>query len=86
MSPDGKYVITRFVEVFSEKEQRTWSTLTETKTEKIINASLNGSAAGCCLSGSTLYYTVKRGDSYDLRIYRCRRSLLRLYTDCPQAT
>ncbi len=41
MSPDGKYVITRFVEVFSEKEQRTWSTLTETKTGKIINASLN---------------------------------------------
>ncbi len=65
MSPDGKYVITRFVEVFSEKEQRTWSTLTETKTGKIINASLNGSA-GWMPSGSTLYYTVKRGDSYDL--------------------
>lgn len=65
MSPDGKYVITRFVEVFSEKEQRTWSTLTETKTGKIINAGLNGSA-GWMPSGSTLYYTVKRGDSYDL--------------------
>ena len=65
LSPDGKYLITRFSEVFSATDSRYWSTLTDTRTGKVIDANLNGSA-DWMPTGSTLYYTVKRGDSYDL--------------------
>lgn len=65
LSPDGKYMITRFVEVFGLNDQRSWATLTDTRTGKIIDSNLD-SSAGWMPSGSTLYYTVKRGESYDL--------------------
>lgn len=65
ISPDGKYMITRFTEVFGLNNQRSWATLTDIKTGKIIDANLEVSA-GWMPSGSTLYYTVKRGESYDL--------------------
>lgn len=65
LSPDGKYLITSFVEVFGLNDQRTWSELTDTRTGKVIDADLRGNA-GWMPIGSTLYYTVKRGDAYDL--------------------
>lgn len=65
ISPDGKYMITRFTEVFGLNNQRSWATLTDIKTGKIVDANLEVSA-GWMPSGSTLYYTVKRGESYDL--------------------
>lgn len=65
ISPDGKYMITRFTEVFGLNNQRSWATLTDVKTGKIVDANLEVSA-GWMPSGSTLYYTVKRGEGYDL--------------------
>ena len=65
LSPDGKYLITSFVEVFGLNKQRTWAELTDTRTGKVINANLQGDA-DWMPKGSTLYYTVKRDDFYDL--------------------
>lgn len=65
LSPDGRYLITRFIEVFGLDNQRYWSTLTDTRTGKVIDANLS-SQASWMPKGSTLYYTVKRNDTYDL--------------------
>lgn len=65
LSPDGKYLITSFVEVFGLNKQRTWAELTDTRTGKVINANLQGDA-DWMPKGSILYYTVKRDDFYDL--------------------
>ncbi len=65
MSPDGRYLITNFIEVFGLDNQRYWSTLTDTRTGKVIDANLSSSASWMP-KGSTLYYTVKRNDTYDL--------------------
>lgn len=65
LSPDGKYLIVSYSEVFSAKDVRSWAELFDTKSGKIIDANLEYNA-NWMPTGSTLYYTVKRGGEYDL--------------------
>lgn len=65
LSPDGNYLITNFREVYDAENTRYWSTLTDVRTGKEINSSLNGNAAWMP-KGARLYYTEKRHDDYDL--------------------
>lgn len=64
VSPDGKYYITYYSEVFAPVTR--WATLSETATGKIINANLQTDMRWMP-SGSTLYYTreSKKG-GYDI--------------------
>lgn len=65
ISPDGKYLITRYYETFSATETSYRATLQETATGKMITEDLS-SSANWMPKGSTLYYTVKKPAGYDV--------------------
>jgi len=67
MSPDGKYIITSYYNYYSANSWRTYSTLSEVKTGKVINANLPGSVKWMP-TGSQLYYTAKAADGFDLYV------------------
>ena len=66
MSPDGKYLITNYYNWYSAVRQRVWSTLTDLKTGKEINASLPGNVKWIPSAGSRLYFTAMAADGFDL--------------------
>lgn len=65
LSPDGKYLLTKYSQVYSADDSRYWATLQETATGKIITSNLS-SSVDWMPKGSTLYYTEKRPEGYDL--------------------
>ena len=65
LSPDGKYLITKYSEVFSAEESSYRATLQETATGKIITEDLSAYARWMP-KGSTLYYTTKKPSGYDV--------------------
>ncbi|MDE6513852.1 MAG: prolyl oligopeptidase family serine peptidase [Muribaculaceae bacterium] len=65
MSPDGKYLITQYWNRYSFDRSHTYSTLTDLKTGKVINANLAWGAKWMP-TGSTLYITTQAADGFDL--------------------
>lgn len=65
ISPDGKYIITKYYETFSATETSYRATLQETATGKIITEDLSPHASWMP-KGSTLYYTNKKPSGYDV--------------------
>ncbi|MDE7334790.1 MAG: S9 family peptidase, partial [Muribaculaceae bacterium] len=65
MSPDGKYLITQYWNRYSLDRSHTYSTLTDLKTGKVINANLAWGAKWMP-TGSTLYITTQAADGFDL--------------------
>ena len=65
ISPDGKYYITRYNENFTPQTKRTWATLSECATGKVINPRLNESVAWMP-TGSTLYFTEAADKGFNL--------------------
>ena len=65
MSPDGKYLITKFYNYYSADRYRVYSTLTDLNTGKEVNANLPGDVRWMP-SGSKLYFTAKAKDGYDV--------------------
>jgi len=65
MSPDGKYLITRYWNRYDGYRSHTWATLTDMKTGKVVNANLPWSVKWMP-SGSQLYMTQTAADGFDL--------------------
>lgn len=65
MSPDGKFLITKFHNAYSAQNQRSYSTLTDTKTGKLLQANLPGNVRWMP-QGSKLYFTTTAADNLDL--------------------
>ncbi len=65
MSPDGRWLITKYYNYYGRDNYRVWSTLTDLKTGKVINENLNG-AVKWMPKGNELYYTVNAPKGYDL--------------------
>ena len=67
LSPDGKYLITRFRDVQSASDTRRRAQLSETATGRVLSDDLN-SDCFWMPEGATLAYAVKKGETYT--IYR----------------
>lgn len=65
MSPDGKYLLTKYRETLSQTESRRRAVLTETATGRVVSEGLNTSVAWMP-KGSTLYYVQKGSIGYDM--------------------
>ncbi len=65
MSPDGKYLITRYWNKYSLDRSQYYATLTDLKSGKLINANLAWSAEWMP-KGSSLYMALTAADGYDL--------------------
>ncbi len=65
LSPDGKYLITKYSQIFSGSESSYHATLQETATGKLITENLSYTV-DWMPKGSTLYYTTKKPAGYDL--------------------
>lgn len=65
LSPDGKYLLTKYSEVFSAKDRAYRATLQETASGKVISEDIS-SQASWMPKGSTLYYTMKKPEGYDV--------------------
>lgn len=65
MSPDGKYLITRYYNYYDANRRHSYSTLTDLKTGKEINSNLPWNVKWMP-SGSKLYMTQTAADGYDL--------------------
>lgn len=65
MSPDGKYLLTKYRETISAKETRRRAVLSETATGKIISEDINTSA-GWMPKGATIYYLKKGSKDFDM--------------------
>jgi len=65
ISPDGKYLITKYSEVFSAEETSYRATLQETATGKIITEDLSAYARWMP-TGATIFYTTKKPGGYDV--------------------
>lgn len=65
MSPDGKYLITKYWNRYSLDRYQTWATLTELKTGKVVNGNLAWNAQWMP-SGSSLYMTQTAANGFDL--------------------
>lgn len=65
ISPDGKYLLTKYSEIFSAKESERYATLQETATGRIITENISSSAAWMP-KGATLYYTNSKPEGYDV--------------------
>lgn len=65
MSPDGKYLITQYWNRYSLDRSHTYSTLTDLKSGKVLNANLAWGAKWMP-TGSTLYITTQAADGFDL--------------------
>ena len=65
MSPDGKYLITKYWNRYSLNRQHTYCTLTDLKTGKVVNANLPW-AARWMPQGSSLFMTQNAADGFNL--------------------
>lgn len=65
MSPDGKYLITRYYNYYDGSRRHSYSTLTDMKTGKEINSNLAWNVKWMP-SGSKLYMTQTAADGFDL--------------------
>lgn len=65
ISPDGKYILTSFGEMYDSERTRSWRTLRETSTSKLISSDIPSSAQWLP-QGSTLLYTRQTDDTYSL--------------------
>lgn len=65
LSPDGKYMLLKYSQQYSQTDRRSWAMLQETATGKIISADIDASATWMP-HGSRLYYSKKRADVYDI--------------------
>lgn len=65
MSPDGRYIITKFSNWYNADRWYNWSTLTDLRTGKEVNANLPANVKWMP-SGSKLYYTQTAADGFDL--------------------
>ena len=65
MSPDGKYIISHYSEFISPENQRSWATLTETVSGKIIDGDLDQTLSWFP-TGSSLMQIQKISDRYDI--------------------
>lgn len=65
LSPDGKYIILNYKEMFDADNSRYWSVLQETATGKILSSSIQQGAAWMPNTDS-YYYTVKMDGCYDI--------------------
>mgnify|MGYP000194899080 CR=1 FL=1 len=65
MSPDGKYLITRYWNRYDGQRYHTYATLTDLKTGKEVNANLPWGVEWMP-TGSQLYMTTTAADGYDL--------------------
>lgn len=65
LSPDGKYLLTKYREVLSAQNSRYRTVLTETATGRVISEDVNRSAEWMP-KGSSLYYTVEGVRNFDL--------------------
>ncbi len=65
LSPDGKYLITSYYEQWDADNNRSWASLSETATGRVIAAEL---PAGCewMPKGATLYHTRNLNGLYDI--------------------
>jgi dipeptidyl aminopeptidase/acylaminoacyl peptidase len=67
VSPDGRYLLTKYYDYEDAKHSRYYATLTDLKTMKVINENVNGYAEWMP-TGSTLYTTMKLKDGVDITI------------------
>ncbi len=65
LSPDGKYIIVDFTEMYDSEKRHTWSELRETATQKLIASNIPSSAQWMP-KGSMIAFTESRDDRYDL--------------------
>ena len=65
LSPDGKYLITKYSRTVSATESYRRATLSETATGKVLNEDLETSAQWMP-KGSTIYYAADKNGSYDI--------------------
>lgn len=65
MSPDGKYLITRYWNRYDGQRHHSYATLTDLKTGKVLNANLPWGVEWMP-TGSQLYMTTTAADGYDL--------------------
>jgi dipeptidyl aminopeptidase/acylaminoacyl peptidase len=65
VSPDGKYLLTRYYDYVDAKHNRYYATLTDLKTDKVINENID-SRAKWMPTGSTLYLTNRCKDGNDI--------------------
>lgn len=65
LSPDGKYLITKFSETFSANETTQRARITETATGKIVAADIDPSSQWMP-RGTSYYHTIKKPAGYDL--------------------
>lgn len=65
LSPDGKYMLSFFSEMYDSQKTRRWAELSETATGKTVSSELPESA-GWMPKGSTLYFTEQTDTTYDL--------------------
>lgn len=65
LSPDGKYLLTKYSETFSATETFTRATLSETATGRVISADVNA-GADWMPTGCSLYYSRKKPAGYDV--------------------
>lgn len=65
MSPDGKYLITRYWNRYDGSRQRTYATMTDLKSGKVINSNLPWEVEWMP-DGATLYMTRTAADGFDL--------------------
>lgn len=67
LSPDGKYLITRYSEMFDANNTNRSATLQETATGKIVDANLDQSSSWMP-KGSRLYRAVSNNGDYDIYV------------------
>lgn len=65
LSPDGKYMILQYKEMFDADNTRFWAELMETESGKIVDASLNSSAQWMP-ADNRYFYSVKMDGDYDV--------------------
>ena len=68
LSPDGKYLLTRYSDNYDLKRSRTHTELTEVKTGRVLLPNVNEGMRWMA-KGSRLYYTVTGREGNDLLIY-----------------
>lgn len=65
LSPDGRYLLLNYRQMFDADNIRAWSELRETASGRVVNASLP-QGASWTPKGNTVSYTVKMDGDYDL--------------------
>ena len=65
VSPDGKYLITTYYNYYSADRSRSWSTLTDLQSGKVVNQNLPWGVRWMP-KGNDLYYTATAGEGFDL--------------------